>query len=382
MKTGCEDGSVESGRWDEALDWYNTILESDGMDFGAATDAEWRQWCTSPDNRRIFYRMSRLLADRNLYRKRRRRSKVELDEDGYDVSLPIADWHSARAAQRPPEPRGRVRSWWWLSAAISVAATAMVALFVFRPLRVWSGGRPTGAAIYQTSVGGLRDVHLSDGSDIVLGGRTKLSVAFSAARRSVNLIEGQAWFKVAHDPSWPFMVTVNGSTITDVGTAFVVTVDSDRVFVTVTEGTVAVSGRPRARASGGLNQGAVLGEAALAPINVTRGEELSLGEYGVLGPVTPTDTHAATAWVHGRLIFYDMPLRYVVEAVNRYSSRHIVVGSAAGALRFGGVVYDNEIEDWLKSLEAIFPVTVSYKGATVGIQMRYSPDRPTVPSDR
>jgi ferric-dicitrate binding protein FerR (iron transport regulator) len=76
--------------------------------------------------------------------------------------------------------------------------------------------------------------------------------------------------------------------------------------------------------------------------------------------------------MHGRLTFDDRPLHYVIETLDRYSPHHIAVSPSAGALRFSGIVFDNKIDDWLQSLEAIFPVTVEDTGGDIRIQMRPS----------
>lgn len=369
-----EDDPMDFDRWSEALSWRAILHDAKEEDLTNAVGREWQSWYSDAENRGTFDAVTRMFADSASYRKRARPEKAELDADQYDLSVPIAEWQRRRTSSAAPGRRSFTGAMWWLLAGGMAATLVAIAALVFlMPLRLWLKVSPSHPVVYETGVGNLQDAHLRDGSSIVLGGRTKLSVAFSAQRRSVRLIEGEAWFRVAHNAHWPFVVTVGGSTITDVGTAFVVTLDSDRVFVTVTEGAVAVSGPQSGLAAPGVNQSTALSPAALAPIHVTRGEELSVGNDGALGPVKPADPHAATAWIHGRLIFYDMPLRYVVEAVDRYSSRHIVIGSSAGVLRFGGVVYDDQIEDWLKSLEAIFPVTVKDQGADVRIEMRHSP---------
>src|SRR6185437_11953300 len=235
---------------------------------------------------------------------------------------------------------------------------------------VWSGGY--GAAIsYQTPIGRIREVHLRDGSSITLGGETKVVVTFSAQRRSVSLVEGQAWFKVAHNPHWPFVVAAGDGTITAVGTAFLVTRYSDRVLVAVTEGTVEVAARSRDPIVHNAYQPAEVSP-VLTQIRIGRGEELALRDNGALIRVGPVDTRAATAWMQGQLTFDNQPLRYVIDTIDRYSSRHIVVSPAAGDLRFSGIVFDNEIASWLRSLEAVFPVVVQEHGANVRIEIRSS----------
>ncbi len=358
------------GRWDAALSWYTTLRAADEQELAGEVGRQWQDWYLDAENRRIFGRVSRLLADRDLYHVPRKPKRAELEEDCYDLSVPIAEWlstHRPQEAERRGYFAGR-RRWVWGRAAV---AAAIVALSVLLPLQLGIHGGSSSPIAYQTGVGGLKAVHLRDGSTITLGGKTRLLVTFSPLRRSVNLIEGQAWFTVAHNSHWPFVVAAGDGTITAVGTAFLVTRDSDRVVVTVTEGQVEVSARPPLSISPSLDHGAPAGS-VLVPIRVSRGEELAFRDNGALSHIRTADTRAATAWTHGRLTFDDQPLRYVVETVDRYSTRHIVVSSSAGALHFTGIVLENDIDDWIQSLEVIFPVTIEEQKALVRIEMTTS----------
>jgi transmembrane sensor len=227
---------------------------------------------------------------------------------------------------------------------------------------MWPSSSKTSPVVYQTDIGRLRDIRLSDGSKIILGGLTKISVEFSATQRSVSLVNGQAWFKVAHDQRRSFIVSAGDGTIADVGTAFLVTRDSDRVVVSVTEGTVEVSTR--------LSVSSRLQMRQTAPIRVRQGEQLVFGDNGALSGAKRTDTHAAMAWTNEQLMFEDQPLRYVIETVNRYSARRILVSPAAGQLRLSGIVFENDIQEWLQTLQAILPVTVQEQGSSLRIQTR------------
>ncbi len=354
------------GRWAEAVGWYGTLRAIDENQLTSAVGRAWQDWYADARNRQVFDDVSRLLVERDLYRKRPRRSEAELEQDHYDLSVPIAEWLSAHPLQDRRVQRSPSGKLWWLSGGLAIAA--ILALVVLSPLR-FKLNRDRASALYQTRVGGLKDVHLQDGSSITLGGQTKLIVTFSAQRRSVSLIEGQAWFKVVHDVRRPFVVAAGRGTIKDVGTAFLVTRESDRVVVAVTEGVVEVSAQAPLSVSSQIEQ-PLAEKPALAAFRVSRGEELAFGDDGALSAVRSTDTQTATAWTRGRLTFDDQPLRYVIEAVDRYSSRRIVVSPEAGALRFSGIVFNNEIDEWLQSLEAIFPITVEEHGSVVRIEMR------------
>lgn len=371
MSKDKKETSADLDRWSEALSWRATLSEGRGADLSSAVGRKWQDWYADPGNRRTFEAVGRVFADRDRYRKRQRPTRADLEADQYDLSVPIAEWRKRKAPDgKKKSPASTGFRWRWACEGIAVAAAAAIAALVpIWPLRFGFGCGPSLPPVYQTGTGVLKNVHLRDGSTIVMGARTKLTVAYSSQRRVVNLFEGQAWFKAVHNPRWPFVVRAGDGTITAAGTAFVVTRYPDRVVVAVTEGTVAVKARPPGPLARPLDQAGVP-KPSLTPVHVTQGNQLVFRENGAVGPIKPANTDVATAWTQGRLIFDDQPLREVVEAVNRYSPHPIVVSPEAGALRFGGVVHDDEIEDWLQSLKAIFPVTVEQRAGTTYIRMR------------
>jgi transmembrane sensor len=365
------DASVSGvDRWDEALTWYSTLRDARGKDLTGAMGRKWQQWYSHEENQQVFDAVSRLLERHDVYSKRARQGKAELEKDCYDLSVPIAEWREQQTSREPEKWRFPSRKLGlWLPAGIGTAAITVLLLLL--SLRTWSGGDQANSMVYQTAVGGLNDVHLSDGSTIILGGLTKVSVEFSTKRRLVTLINGQGWFKVQHDVRWPFVVSAGSGKIADVGTAFLVTRRSDRVVVTVTEGTVEVSAQPSIWSRIRLNE-----EISLRPdivsTRLNSGEQLTVWDNGSVSGAKPTDTQAATAWTDGRLVFEDQPLQYVIETIRRYSSQRIILSAAAGRLRLSGIVFDNDIRRWLQSLEVIFPVTVREQGNSLSIQMRDS----------
>jgi transmembrane sensor len=358
-------------RWAEALTWHDALKQAQREDFTGAVARDWVDWCADGENQRIFDHVSRLLADRDLYSNRHLPSDIELAADGYEPSMRVAEWHGARAprsARKRAAPTGKWRRLFFGGTAVAAAAAMAVLVLGWRP-RFWPGiesGRPV---VYQTRVGELKSVQLRDGSSVILGGRTQLSVAFSSQHRSAKVIAGQAWFRVSHNEHWPFVVVAGDGAIRDVGTAFLVTRDSDRVVVTVTEGTVEVTTRSPMQTATTSDS-----EPRRTPdwpsIRVNRGEELDFSDSGVPSPLRQTDAQAATAWTHGRMIFDDQPLRYVIEGVNRYYPRQIAVSPGAGALRFSGIVFDHEIDNWLQGLEKVLPVTIEKRGLTSCIHLR------------
>lgn len=361
-------------RWTEALGWYSTLRSADEQQPTTAMVSAWQDWYADAQNRRTFDDVSRLLGESHLYDERPRRSKAELGQDRYDLSVPIADWLSGRAHPERIPRRSAASRWLWLSSGLAVAG--ILALLVSPRLQFRLSSYRT-RALYLTGVGGQKEVYLPDGSRITLGGRTTLLVTLSARRRSVDLIKGQAWFRVAHDSHWPFVVSAGDGSIADIGTAFLVTRDSDRVVVTVTEGTVEVSTKASMRFS--LDP-RLFTRPAASSIRVGRGQQLIFGDNGALSGATPADTRAATDWADGRLTFQDQSLRYVIETIHRYSSQRIIVSPEVGRLRLSGVVFENDIQRWLRSLEVVLPVTEQAQGNSVRIQMRHPPRSSTRPN--
>jgi transmembrane sensor len=213
----------------------------------------------------------------------------------------------AAATQGPIEPeRSKQRFLPRHALAAGLAATILVASAVG-----WFSGR--GQETYTTGVGEQRTIRLADDSIVDLNARSSIQVHFSRSERVIDLMEGQALFHVARDPSRPFIVRSENTAVRAVGTQFDVYRKHDGLVVTVIEGRVAVS-PPTAVAT-----------------RAPEAEFLSAGEQLTVKPQAATpkphhaDVGAATAWVQRRLVFDDTPLSDVAEEFNRYSVRRLVI---------------------------------------------------------
>jgi transmembrane sensor len=176
----------------------------------------------------------------------------------------------------------------------------------------------------------------------------------------VQLEHGQAFFEVAHNAMRPFIVHVNGLTVTAVGTAFDVRMSPNSTMVTVSEGRVNVAP--------GVNEG---GDAAIKPetVRAGAGQRVTFSTTAHRLSVASVDPKFAGAWRDGILQFVGEPLDDVVGEVNRYSARKIVVATAFQQTRFTGTVSPASVGDWLKALEQIYAVEVVDQG-TNGIHIR------------
>jgi len=168
---------------------------------------------------------------------------------------------------------------------------------------LWPRGTP-----YATMIGEQRMVQLDDGSRIRLDTATRLRVRFSRSERRIDLIEGQAFFEVAHDRIRPFSVHVGDASVVAVGTQFDVRAEKEVPVVMLVEGRLALRDR---RDRGG--------DRALVP-----GQRSEASNEGWSAP-EPADVATLTSWTTGWLKFRDMPLREAIAEVNRYTAHPLIL---------------------------------------------------------
>jgi transmembrane sensor len=270
-----------------------------------------------------------------------------LARDRYDASVPIGDW----------KPR-RAQRWPW--AALGVAASFALIALAFAISKT-----PAEAKAFETEVGENRSVTLADGSIVSLGGDTRIEVALSEDVRAIELTRGEALFKVAKDSARPFKVRAGDATIIAVGTEFNVERDSDRAVVSVTEGRVVVDPVT------GLLPVSLLQEfkPKLRSVRVSAGQQTTAGRAGIEEPTKMEDP--ATGWQIGHLAFRLQPLRYVLEDVNRYAHKPIVLETESmGSLVVTGTVERENIGGWVKSLEHAFDLQATEEADQIVLRAR------------
>lgn len=154
-------------------------------------------------------------------------------------------------------------------------------------------------ADHLTEVGQRQNLELADGSRILLNTDTALSSRIDDQQRSARLYQGEAYFDVAHDRSRPFEVDAGPVQVSVRGTAFAVRYLGDEAEVSVERGEVDLRSREdNARVS------------------------LSAGDSIRIGPAGFGDRRHGQAdqlaWVKGRLVFEDCPMREVLAELRRY----------------------------------------------------------------
>lgn len=317
---------------EEASTWFVDLSEGELTEQAREQFSQWLR--ASPEHVRAYLQISALWEDTPLLGKGR----------GEDADTLIARTLAARnvvrvdpAAKGPtPEPRLRTPGRFFTPLRLSIAA-ALVLVAV--GIAFWFQQR----GLYETAIGEQRSLTLADGSIIDLNAQSRLRVHFTAAERSIELLDGQALFHVAHDTARPFVVHTGTARVRAVGTQFDVYRRSAETIVTVVEGKVAVLSdsllaQPAAAATRSTPPGAsepmpagqgatdsiLLSQGTAGGLLLTAGEQVTLTAQATPRP-THTDVTAATAWTQRKLVFASSPLTEVADEYNRYHPKRLVI---------------------------------------------------------
>lgn len=278
-------------------------------------------------------------------------------EDGRHAAA-VADLESAwRRLQRPRRAgqatalaravearvRRQVRTSRRLTLALGAAlATAAAVILAFRP------SSPGGAIDGGTSALVLRPERrsLPDGSVVELDAGAGIEVAYSAERRSVRLIQGEAHFAVAQDRRRPFVVSAGLVAVRAVGTEFAVQLHPGSVGVLVTEGRVAVEHGPAP-------------DAVAAPVvtYLEAGDRLTVPTSTSTPPAlvryTTAERQAALAWRGLRVEFSDTPLGEAIALFNRHNQVQLSLAHEDLArIRISGSFPADDPEGFSRLIEA------------------------------
>lgn len=202
-----------------------------------------------------------------------------------------------------------------------------------------------------TKIGEVRHLVLEDGSQVELDAASELRIDYTPWRRRIELLHGQALFKVA--PGWrPFEVRAADGTLRDIGTTFNVLEDQGKVTVSVEEGAVEISlanGRKR-RLDGG--ERASYQNAEIAPSRA-----IAPASVGV--------------WQQARWVFENASLGEVVREINRQHARPVsLAGSGLEDYRVSGVFDRTDRAGLLKALAVVLPIRLEEKAEATQLRRR------------
>lgn len=302
----------------QAAAWFARLRAPDGAKDRTAFEA-WRH--ADPQHGAAYDRMD----------ERWRRDAVLSESRLSDTwQLQPSFWH------RTGIDRPRV----WLPAAAAIALVMVGGLWGSQ-LLLPAGSPPPS---YASSVGTIRTIALPDGSRLTLDTASSVSLLFTAGERAIRLDRGRARFDVRHDAARPFVVLAGGTRITDKGTIFDVRLRDRGVEVALLRGRVEI--------------GSTVVAKPFSRVTLVPGERVVVNSDAARA-VTRTIDHAVPAWVTGMLAFDDAPLVDMLREVNRYGTRHIVLGDPRLArARVTGAFRATAPDDVARTLASLFQLDV------------------------
>jgi transmembrane sensor len=281
------------------------------------------------------------------------------------VSFPAAAGQGAIAQERSRvRERHRARR---RRASLATLGMAAAALLVFAVLPSWRSGTESGSSRIV-----LRpDVQtLPDGSRAQLNLGAEIVPAFTAEKRLVKLVRGEALFTVTKDATRPFVVSAGGIEVKAVGTAFAVRYDPGHVDVLVTEGTVAIN---RSAMKAVPSEGVPLTAPPSDAVVLTAGHRTLVPLGSDVGPavyqVTPAQISAALGWRERRVEFTSTPLAEAIELFNRHNDLQLAVADAkTGAFQISGIFWADHPESFVRLLETAFQMKIDRSGLHVTVR--------------
>lgn len=274
----------------------------------------------------------------------------------FDVRVAKAKMHAKMAEPMPVAapvvrrraglalPIGGKRTWAIAAGLASILAGA--GLWYLSILASSSGWSAAATRDYVTSRGQRRELRLPDGTAVILGPESRLTLAstYGAKTRDVRL-EGHGYFDVVHDEHRPFAVDVHGAVIRDLGTRFDVRAypPDSGVRVAVAAGRVA------------------LGAQVLSPGQV--GERMADGRLTIR---TGVDIDRYLAWTNGRLVFVDVPLSEALPELSRwYGLKFQLADSNLARLPLNGTLDARPTAETLDLLGVSLGVSIDWHGDTI-----------------
>lgn len=237
---------------------------------------EFYAWRATGDNAAAYNRVERMWA-----------TAASLSADP-EIGRAVGE---AFARRNRPRPAG-------MPGGLSGLAAAMAALVLVVGGVVWFQSR---SPVHATGTGEQKIVQLADGSTLRLDTASQARVRFTGDGRRIELLQGQAYFEVAHDATRPFVVEAGTTRVTALGTVFDVRLRPGGTAVTLVSGAVVV------------DDGAAPGRPAQ---RLAAGQQAWVTSRG--GVTRAVDAGIETSWTEGRLVFRDTPMIEAVAEMNRY----------------------------------------------------------------
>lgn len=233
-----------------------------------------------------------------------------------------------------------------------IAAVVIPFLFILSSLivlnsRVSLFGESAYVEIYVPK-GEEKQVVFQDGSTVYLDADSKLKYPkkFAFGQREVFL-DGQGYFEVSSNKTWPFVVNLPSASIKVLGTSFNVSAYSEESDLVVQ-----------------LDKGSIrVNTSSELVYDLVPGDVLTYDQNSKLCVVSrSTPMMRSSNWRADKISFEDAPLKEVVRKLNREFNVEFIVNDAAAWETYYTIVIDvKTLPEALKELEFISPLRFRYE---------------------
>ena len=222
--------------------------------------------------------------------------------------------------------RTRRRHQRWSVVATATAAIVGLALVLPGQSWRWQADHRAGYAVEQ--------VRLEDGSQAVLDAGAAIRVSYDDTRRTVQLLRGRAWFRVAHGDARPFQVEAGSGVTRDIGTAFEVALLPSQVSAAVSEGEVEV------RAGG-------------SRLRLRAGQSAAYRQGGAVEQGASLPAAAVAAWREGDIVVERQPAAAAIAEIARYYPGRVLMLGELESAPVSGVFRSERAEAGIRSIAAM-----------------------------
>lgn len=258
------------------------------------------------------------------------RAIADMDELANDPDIIGVVQEGERAGQLVHNDSNSQLSWprWAMAATILAAVIASV----YVP---YQSGSEDGVALrHVTRIGEQKTVDLPDGSTIILNTGTRVLVEQSSDIRRVILERGEVYFDVAKDAQRPFTVELGSRSVSVLGTQFNLYKSPDKFVLAVVEGAVSIHHHEEPLSAQAPLLSVPDGERVeYRDAAQRRVEAGTVVEYHVsqqkLAAFQPENIGRYQSWRTGLIHFDREPLYKVVQELNRYSGKKILIEDAS-----------------------------------------------------
>ncbi len=288
-----------------------------------SSDRYWEAWQVAHPDRRAVLQEARavILAQHN--------SPGLSDHEVQTMWQSLQLRHQENSGTRSP----------WLRIAASLAGFLLLSGLLY-----WSFNYE-GTVTYRTAYGETKTVSLPDGSTVMLNGNSTLSHGSDWEKHSLRRValQGEAYFRVRHtEDNRKFLVDIESLVVEVVGTSFNVHQRPGRTQVVLDEGQVTLHPSDQMDTTGIIMQPGELVEISNAQLVQRR-----------------VDPEPYTAWTAHQLVFDGTPLKDIAQLLNdTYGYDIRITDSKLAEKRFRGRAPVNDVDNLLRQLEKVFPLTI------------------------